>query len=54
VALLAFGCGFYLWSVPMVWALVRLLRAERAAEADARRTPTAVPVKAAAARSGHR
>lgn len=33
VALLSFGWGFYLWSVPMVWALSVLLRGElRAAQ----------------------
>ena len=33
VALLSFGWGFYLWSVPMVWALSVLLRGElRAAD----------------------
>jgi hypothetical protein len=31
LALLSFGWGFALWSVPMVAALVRLLRAEREA-----------------------
>jgi hypothetical protein len=30
VALLSFGWGFYLWSLPMVAALLTLLRAERA------------------------
>lgn len=30
-ALLSFGWGFYLWSVPMIAALVRLLHAERRA-----------------------
>ena len=36
VALLSFGWGFYLWSIPMIAALVTLLRAERsAAQADA-------------------
>lgn len=29
VALLSFGWGFSLWAVPMIWALVTLLRAER-------------------------
>jgi hypothetical protein len=29
VALLSFGWGFFLWSIPMVWALGILLRAER-------------------------
>jgi hypothetical protein len=29
VALLSFGWGFFLWSIPMIWALSRLLRAER-------------------------
>ena len=29
VALLSFGWGFYLWSIPMIAALVTLLRAER-------------------------
>ena len=29
VALLSFGWGFYLWSLPMIVALVTLLRAER-------------------------
>ena len=31
VALLSFGWGFYLWSLPMIGALVTLLRAERSA-----------------------
>ena len=30
VALLSFGWGFYLWSVPMIAALMTLLRRERA------------------------
>jgi hypothetical protein len=29
VVLLSFGWGFYLWSIPMIWALSVLLRAER-------------------------
>ena len=34
IALLSFGWGFYLWSLPMVWALSTLLRGElRAANA---------------------
>ena len=32
VALLPFGWGFYLWSVPMTAALIRLLGAERRSE----------------------
>lgn len=31
VALLSFGWGFYFWSIPMIGALVILLRAERSA-----------------------
>lgn len=31
VALLSFGWGFYLWSIPMIAALTTLLRAERRA-----------------------
>lgn len=35
VALLSFGWGFYLWSVPMVWALSVLLRGElRSADSE--------------------
>jgi hypothetical protein len=33
IALLAFGWGFFLWSVPMIAALATLLRAERTAHA---------------------
>lgn len=42
VALVAFGWGFLLWSVPMLVALVSLLRAERerAAGGSPRRQPT--------------
>jgi hypothetical protein len=29
VALLSFGWGFYMWSLPMIWALSTLMRAER-------------------------
>lgn len=35
VALLSFGWGFWLWSVPMVVALLLLLRAQGRAERDA-------------------
>jgi hypothetical protein len=37
VALLSFGWGFYLWSLPMIAALATLLRAERAASAREQR-----------------
>ena len=51
VALLSFGWGFALWVVPMVWALARLLRAERRAEAERAiaeaRIQRAIPVRAA-------
>lgn len=42
VALLAFGPGFLVWSVPMIGALTTLLRGERAVE---RRTATTVPTR---------
>lgn len=35
VALLSFGWGFYLWSLPMIAALVTLLRAERSTVPEA-------------------
>jgi len=39
VALLSFGWGFYAWSVPMIAALVTLLRAERRATAPTEAEP---------------
>ena len=47
IALLAFGWGFYLWSMPMIGALVLLLRAER--QPDHRRVDVAVVPHARAA-----
>jgi hypothetical protein len=40
VALLSFGWGFGLWSLPMIAALVTLLRGERQSMVDGRRPPT--------------
>jgi hypothetical protein len=49
VALLSFGVGFYVWSLPMIAALARLLRGERLAERTAAPTaPTALDVTQAA------
>lgn len=42
VALLSFGWGFYLWSIPMIASLVALLRAERSPAAV--RAPDAIPL----------
>lgn len=52
VALLSFGWGFYLWSLPMLAALTQLLRAERRADSTrtlglVRSTSDAIPMKAA-------
>jgi len=52
VALLSFGWGFYLWSLPMLAALTQLLRAERQADSTrtlglVRSTSDAIPMKAA-------
>lgn len=49
VALLSFGWGIYLWSLPMVWALARLLQAERRVTRAARlgdRAGRAIPLAA--------
>ena len=43
VCLLAFGFGFFLWSVPMIAALATLLRAERRAEVAEGRHPSPRP-----------
>lgn len=49
IALCSFGWGFYLWAVPMIAALTRLLRAERQVAAvhssqhQLRPTGTAIP-----------
>lgn len=43
IALLSFGWGFYLWSTPMIAALVTLLRAERRNCRD-RRSPVSAPM----------
>lgn len=40
VALLSFGWGFYLWSLPMIAALATLLRAERRAAPRVRNNTT--------------
>ena len=48
VALLSFGWGFYLWSVPMIAALTVLFRRERAVTDDHRvLLPDGVTAKAA-------
>ena len=52
VALLSFGWGFFLWSLPMLAALSQLLRAERRVDRQrsttvARSTSSAIPMKAA-------
>ena len=50
VALLSFGWGFYLWSIPMIAALVVLLRSERRADTVAPASPAdrTVPLRTAA------
>lgn len=51
VALVSFGWGFLVWSIPMVSALSLLWRAGRAAHAPAdQRRATTPPVRAGAAR----
>jgi hypothetical protein len=44
VALLSFGWGFYVWSIPMIWALVQLLRSERASDRKPARTVIAATI----------
>ena len=48
VALLSFGWGFYLWSLPMIAALATLLRAERRAAPRVRNNTTPPFVEPAA------